>query len=197
MQLACSDALCRAIKDKHSKAVPAGVLVVILGDIFSNTIISVVSSYFPLSGATSEMRKFTNATYLEAETADPPINVSPFLAQELVTSPQQAERCVALTIVENCLESLCQVYIAELSKLSKYPSFDKLWIKIMSVLSYFLAGESKSQFKLRVDSAQMVKLCEEKLQQLLVAMEQNRIFEVREGLRSVTDGIIQHLSPNE
>ncbi|KAJ1388069.1 hypothetical protein B484DRAFT_460723, partial [Ochromonadaceae sp. CCMP2298] len=158
VQLACAEALCLTILDKHAYAVPAGLLVDVLGRIFApgivrlrDSIASAVDEDFSKSlGARGEGRggggggdsaDSASASSVSASSAnsasasasasqDPWVSVDPLA----VLQGELGEAAILL----HCLSSLSAAFLQHLEKLSAYPSFDKLWLSILQVLAHFV-----------------------------------------------------------
>lgn len=162
---ACAEALCQAILDRHSHAVPAGVLVDILGHIIAPMIVQLrdhlveeVNRALP-----SDVRKILTSKEAAALTQQQWVDVgavadaSAAEARDDPNPSEQGERNAAalrlsplgegvrpiggggtVSVLMECLSALCRSFLQHLRKLSVYPAFDKLWLCILAVLGHFL-----------------------------------------------------------
>jgi hypothetical protein len=175
---ACIDALCCAILDKHAFAVPAGVLVDILADIISPAI--------------------TVLGQCVAENI--PDNYSDFgvtIGEQIIKDEQNTETNARneesdLKQVEKILSALCEVFLNQIQKLASYPSFDKLWLRVLNVFGNLI---NINEAKIPRDEAKLQQLAKQKLKTIISALLLGGIFEIREGLWHVTKetvGLFQH-----
>lgn len=161
---ACAEALCQAILDRHSHAVPAGVLVDILGHIIAPMIVQLrdhlveeVNSALP-GGVRKLLTSKEAAALAQQQWVD--VGAAPDTAAEAREGDQPtghegrgltASRPGALSenglsaggggtvsVLVECLSALCRSFLQHLRKLSVYPAFDKLWLCILAVLGHFL-----------------------------------------------------------
>lgn len=113
------------------------------------------------------------------------------------------------SILEQCLDTLSLCVLDNFSRLSKYPSFDKLWLRTIQCLIHFtecptafeatLAGgnggsasvdssgqESRLSMLLKISATST-----QQLRLLLQAALQQKVFQNRQGLKSVTAEFIR------
>lgn len=154
---ACAEALCQAILDRHSQAVPAGVLVDILGGIISPMIVQLrdhlveeINRGLPPSiprilsskeaAAVSQQQQ-----WVTVDAADPAAGAPAATADGLPTLLHSHDWGTSssgtVSSLMECLSALCKAFLQHLKKLSSYPSFDKLWLCILNVLGNFLDSQ--------------------------------------------------------
>ena len=136
---ASASAMCQAILDKHARAVPAAVLMDVLGGVFTTMLLQLADGV--LAAVNKELPSSVPPVPLSAE-----LESSSFVQHSLVEGaaarrsswPAWASEEVEVNILENCLSTLCKAFISNLKKLSAYPSFDKLWLRLLFVLGFFI-----------------------------------------------------------
>lgn len=232
---ACAEALCTAILDKHAQAVPAGVLVEILGDIMPSAILTLGDNLIDdirkldqnpqaaephnripfnkenltthLSSATASLQKnWVNIKVKEELQIDMVSKSSEgsILHHDLNSSANSLApnvRSEEVSTVENCISSLAHAFLLYLRKLATYPTFDKLWLRILSIFSYFLGDHTNDESGIHYIAAQMDKhkdhhkvkelqsifsVCHDKLHHLLMIMITDGVFDKRHGLWIIT-----------
>ncbi|KAJ1393943.1 hypothetical protein B484DRAFT_275341, partial [Ochromonadaceae sp. CCMP2298] len=166
VQLACAEALCLTILDKHAYAVPAGLLVDVLGRIFApgivrlrDSIASAVDEEFSRSlgargggrggggggdsadSADSASASSVSASSANSASASASASEDPWVSVDplAVLQGELGEAAILL----HCLSSLSAAFLQHLEKLSAYPSFDKLWLSILQVLAHFVDPEQR------------------------------------------------------
>lgn len=89
-----------------------------------------------------------------------------------------------------CLTALCDTMTRHIHKLSLFPSFDKLWLRIMELLGMYIAavedGSSGISGEVFSHQSPLHQLTSAKLKELLETLAVNKVFLRREGLRSIT-----------
>jgi hypothetical protein len=107
--------------------------------------------------------------------------------------------------VASCLSALCETFIMQIDKLAGYPSFDKLWLRLIHVLGFFLGaphgfdhellrGADSSTGPSMVYSRELTKavgVSKEKIFHMVKALLDYGVFKHRRGLWSVTGDTIQ------
>jgi hypothetical protein len=160
---ACAEALCQAILDRHSHAVPAGVLVDILGHIIAPMIVQLRDHLVEEvnKGLPAEVAKLLTSKETAALAQQQWVNVD---ADATVAAAGQGaevagarnERALealltvvappgdhrgtggTVSVLMECLSALCRSFLQHLRKLAAYPAFDKLWLCILTVIGHFL-----------------------------------------------------------
>jgi len=244
VRVAAVDALSRSVADKHALAVPAGVMVDILGDIIVPTVLLLGESLFQscMRGESTEgvrtrsdSRQLRDEEMLEevlgsvSASEEPPYSVEVFrspketssthtfpsggntLARALLAAHQKNDSSTSsMGPAVECLNTLCDAFLRQLRKLSSYPSFDKLWLRILHVLGYFLGAPhgydplqlpvpSSRQHQQNQTTLKQLAYAEEaaknKLQQLLLVLISAGIFRSRTGLWTVSLDTIAQFRP--
>lgn len=230
---ACAEALCQAILDRHSHAVPAGVLVDILGGIIAPMIVQLrdhlveeINRALPEgvarvlsskeAAALAQQQQWVNVeadanapAASEREAADGTALASRERASSLLSSISSGERGGGtVSILMECLSAFCKSFLQHLRKLSAYPSFDKLWLCMLSVLGHFLdaalhgaeelADIARSWGRLSEETRHLVQdlfamlsASREHLQRMLQALATEKVFAARPGLLGITKESVQ------
>jgi hypothetical protein len=226
---ACAEALCQAILDRHSFAVPAGVLVDILGGIIAPMIVQLrdhlvdeVNRSLPAGLTRLLTAKEASAlaqqqwVNIDVDAATSPVaaggavrdatgNTGPGSARPdaLASLRGEVRSGGTVSVLMECLSALCRSFLHHLKKLAVYPSFDKLWLCVLTVLGHFLdchvhgaaelaeisgAWERLEEgTKLLVqDLYAMLGSSKDHLLRMLRALQQEQVFASRPGLLSVT-----------
>lgn len=233
MRLASVNALSLAILDQHASVVPPGVLINTLESIYvhvililgkrlsdicqqivqnrdSNSNIEQKSDYndmlrydeevrqksqFGTTTNERDERKIESGEYMK----DTPFSLHGIITTELVRPDEQKET----TII--CLSALCTVFISQFKKIMTYPSFDKLWLRLLHMFGYFLGAthgfdHSFLQSENIVDSfwkkelASTVQFSRSSFVQLLECMISHKMFHDRTGLFSITKETVAQFS---
>lgn len=215
---ACAEALCQAILDRHSQAVPAGVLVDILGGIISPMIIQLrdhlveevnrgLPSTIPRILSSKEAAAASQQQWVTVDAEPSSEGSSSAAAGALVATHERGGGTVS-SLME-CLSALCKSFLQHLKKLSSYPSFDKLWLCILNVLGNFLdsqlhgseelaaisrAWDSLSEDTRHVaqDLFAMLNSSRDHLLRMTRALVDEKVFTSRPGLLSVTKDTVMH-----
>lgn len=114
------------------------------------------------------------------------------------------------TVIEQCLETLALLILDNFARLSKYPTFDKLWLRTLQCLIHFseaptalIAAEGSSnsgmgfsgmavisdpvQSEERLRFLQQIsKTSTEQIRLLLNAIQESHVFEQRPALKTIT-----------
>lgn len=237
---ACAEALCQAILDRHSHAVPAGVLVDILGGIIAPMIVQLrdhlveeINRALPEgvarvlsskeAAAIAQQQQWVNveadanapaseegeATGSTGSAQQATARASRERAASLLSSISSGERGGGtVSIVMECLSAFCKSFLQHLRKLAAYPSFDKLWLCMLSVLGHFLdaalhgseelADIARSWARLSEETRHLVQdlfamlgASREHLQRMLQALAAERVFAARPGLLGITKESVQ------
>lgn len=242
---ACAEALCQAILDRHSHAVPAGVLVDILGGIIAPMIVQLrdhladeINAALPEgvarvlsskeAAALAQQQQWVNveadvnAASVEHEEDKIPLAATNGVALAPTDAQGPRERAASLlanissgeraggtvSILMECLSAFCKSFLQHLRKLSAYPSFDKLWLCMLSVLGHFLdaslhgseeladiarawARLSEETRHLVRDLSAMLGASREHLQRMLRAIAAEKVFAARPGLLGITRESVQ------
>lgn len=216
-------ALFDALLDRHAEAVPPGLLIEIIGNVLSPTIVKLgcfilddlvdhvddgeaSRSEKKISPRKSATMEFEELQYVKTTSHDSKAHgeMSAFISDIELKSQEPCSSNKSLVI--DALNCLNQVFLLHIQKLVQYPSFDKLWLRILFVFGYFLNtvpdstdptyvavvelarttrhGEELAE---KVSSAMQVQdSCNANLQVLLTTMAAERIFEKRGGLYIIT-----------
>lgn len=210
---AAVDALVSAVMDRHASAVPAGVLVKVLGDVVMPAVEQlgqrVLSQECPHSGPSPQLSHppFVQRNWMQVEMRQSAVqerelvdtdsesntttaarNDSSGAAPE--TDPEISTDCLApsckeLVAFKKCVEGLCTVFNRHIKKLSGFPAFDKLWLQLLDLLAGFLRAD--------YGSVAISRFAAQKLREVLQVLTVESVFERREGLRTVTEKLLADL----
>ena len=192
MQVRCAavHALSCAIVDRHVSAVPAGVLVNILGDIVVPTLLLLGESQIA-----NESRGSTPDAKAKGKSKS--VLLSPAAADVSIENLSSISAAYVKTVNLNLSNSpICQLlaalsstYLTQLHKLSSYPSFDKLWLRLLHVLGYFLGAPHGFEHNRGLISDHLhlaVDECKKHLEMMLQTMVASEVFKNRVGLWTIT-----------
>jgi hypothetical protein len=211
VRLAASKALSAAILDRHVRNVPIGLMVKILGDFYITVVLHLAeflvkereknlgSDSTPgSSGNEPTGRKKRNevkdSAALPVKAADN-ISVSALLVGDAVDESEFS--------VVPLLCTLCKVFVDQIKRLSTYPTFDRLWLRLIHVFGYMLgaphgfdhaaAFSSKSQRLVLTDELhRTVAAAGDHLATLINLLIKAEVFLERPGLWVVTkESILQ------
>lgn len=214
MQAAAVEALAGAVLDGHVAAVPCGVLVRILVDIVVPTSLLVGNSLVRIvaGGVAKGTKKMVSGNRQDSPTlkgARPSQSKSGMdvaggsaifssstgevesLIVAGIPNPASNDKVAAETI----LACLCSSLVKQLDKLSRYPSFDALWLRFLHVIGYYLEGphgfphkllEECSATKHGVELSRVVRFAQVQIEFLIDVLIRNDIFKKRLGLWQVT-----------
>ena len=204
VRLAAVDALSNALLDGHAVAVPPGVLVKILGDIVVPMVLFLGQALVQTAsgqrqkniGNRIEPGRIETTANLEGdsdvgEEATVVVNHADQSSDDAATS--------SLAPIERSLKCLSSSFLQQLPKLSRYPSFDNLWLRFLHVFGFFLGaphGFDHSQIlgqgskgrlhNHQVELAATVEMSRDHLSSLIALLAQGGVFRDREGLWDVT-----------
>ena len=156
-------ALTHAISDRHALVVPAGVLVDILGEVVVPTVLllgqGLVREALGAEAAQSEQEQARAAKTLRSQTRDEELlshltaltvegSSSDTRAPPAALSSSSLSRALAQPTPIKDLEGSAAELLAALTagvvrqavKLHRYPSFDKLWLRVLHMLGFFLGA---------------------------------------------------------
>ena len=180
---AASHALSRCILDRHIRAVPPGVLVNVLGDIVVPVILHLGENMIR-EGSSAPGSAFINESTTDVAFLG---EVASYGREVLLRSTEQ-DGVGRIPIIE-CIGSLCFVFEEQIRRLSAFPTFDKLVLRMLHVFGYFLGAGSNS-FDLDGNADQQIALVVAAalghLTAVLTLLKTLGIFEQRPGLWSVT-----------
>ena len=237
---ACAEALCQAILDRHSHAVPAGVLVDILGGIIAPMIVQLrdhlvdeINQNLPAGVAqvlsSKEALALAQQQWVNVEAESSSVTAGPGADDAAVALNNNSSSSSTVTegdrvreglsvlcatgserggggtvsILMECLSAFCKSFLQHLRKLAAYPSFDKLWLCMLSVLSHFLDASTHGDEELAHLSTAWTRLSEdtkhlvqdlfamlaasrEHLLRMLRALAAEKVFVDRPGLLGIT-----------
>lgn len=224
VRVASVAALTHAISDRHALVVPAGVLVDILGDIVVPTVLLlaqglVKSALISEQETEKQAKKITSqsrdedilaqmlgvyeirstAASLDGATSGPHLAAAApngsTLSRVLLTAPVVVMKGTTAEL----LSALSDACMRHLKKLFKYPSFDKLWLRILHVLGYLLGAphgfdHGVLSIKQKGSALAVDELCtavdtaKEQLSQLMASFSKAGVFKSRgAGLLNVTE----------
>lgn len=154
--------LCEALEEHHTESVPAGTLIDVLVHVLlpvTHVLVDFEIADFNkeyLNAITSSGRPPTVQTKKPHITPSKPVqkHVEPVIAQDWsivdkVDADPIAEHLRAVNsdssskqpdepITIKCLNALKNIFISRFKKLFNYPSFDKLWLQILHVLTHLI-----------------------------------------------------------
>lgn len=213
---AASDALISAVLDRHSSAVPPGVLIDVLGDIVMPVVSYVgqhildrpspslhcpaVSEPIVAPAGHQHASPHLQRNWMRVEMKDsavqekeiPDTDSDPQLLGDSNAEPQRSATSTdpELEMFRKCLSGLSLSLVRHLKRLSSFPSFDKLWLRFLELLVYFTHCSENAGTGTVSEGQTCVKELEdisvEKVRELLRALTDERIFLHKEGLRTVT-----------
>lgn len=191
---AASNALSRCILDRHIRAVPAGVLVNVLGDIVVPVILLLgeemirerdaanMSTRAEHAGQGSVLKESGTEVAFLGEMAS-------YGREVLLRSAEQDSNGSNLIPVIECMGSLCYVFEEQIHRLSTFPTFDKLVLRMLHVFGFFLGAPHG--FELTKNHADehlnmAVSAAREHLTSILSLLHTLGVFKERSGLWEVT-----------
>lgn len=214
VQAAASMALSRAILDRHVRAVPVGVLVNVLSDIIVPVVLLLGEESVKHAMQRAAQRSRTGT--IQSENTDAMVGISiddpsgtswgevevESYGKDVLKSVEQNRRDshtagshATIPVVE-CMRSLEKVFREQLYRLSVFPTFDKLLLRMLHMFGYFLGaphgfdhsilsnldGNGNSSVHQGIAAAGDI------LAAVLAMLQDNRkgIFDKRAGLRIVT-----------
>lgn len=214
VRLAASKALSAAILDRHVRNVPVGLMVKILGDFYITVVLhlaeflvkereknpgsdnSAGSSGKESNGRKKKRNETKDAAAVSGKVADS-ASVSTLLEGDAVDESEFS--------VVPLLCTLCKVFVDQIKRLSTYPTFDRLWLRLIHVFGYMLgaphgfdhaaAFSSKSQRLVLTDELhRTVAAAGDHLATLINLLIKAEVFLERPGLWVVTKESIMQMA---
>ena len=190
---AASNALSRCILDRHIRAVPPGVLVNVLGDILVPVIL-LLGEEMIRERDTGNHTKQQPVEAMGQGTAGEVAflgEVASYGREVLLRSAEQ-DGSKTIPVIE-CMTSLCFVFEEQIKRLSTFPTFDKLVLRLLHVFGYFLgaphgfsSSSSSSSSELDDRIKLVVTAAGEHLTAILTLLHNLGVFKHRSGLWVVT-----------
>ena len=214
VRLAATYALCTAITDRHVKNVPVGLMVKILGDVY----IAVVLRLAEFLVREKEVNGMDNGwSKVDAEGEDKKTNKNKekketpparrvsvivpkkkkedvLLNEEIVESDSPKDSEDTLSVIP-ILNTICKVFADQIKRFSSYPSFDRLWLRLIHCFGYFLGAHYGFDHAVLLPSQRVVfsdelyrsvKAAGDHLTALIGLLVTSGIFRERSGLWLVT-----------
>jgi hypothetical protein len=192
------NALCNAILDKHVLAVPAGVLVNILGEIVVQALMHLGES--TVFTETNKGGDNNNDDNIGNDEKTPSFDVeellrgtvSPSLLTHTTLSSTLSDTEVATSncgLIHQLFDSLTKAFLLQLKRLSHYPSFDKLWLRLLQLFGYFLSashGFDHSLYSKSKELSKAIKDAEYHLSRLLQQLIVDGVSQKRKDLWNIT-----------
>ena len=217
VRLAASKALSAAILDRHVRNVPVGLMVKILGDFYITVVLHLAEflvkereknigsdSTAGSSGKESTSRK-KNSKRNEVKDAPAaaalPGKATDSASVSAVLEGDAVDESEFSVVPLMC--TLCKVFVDQIKRLSTYPTFDRLWLRLIHVFGYMLgaphgfdhaaAFSSKSQRLVLTDELhRTVAAAGDHLATLINLLIKSEVFLERPGLWVVTkESILQ------
>ena len=160
VRLAASNALCSAILDKHVKNVPVGLMVKILGDVYIAIVLRLAEYLvreMELNGSNG-IRSKSNDDRLDASGDRSSSGKTKMKRKKdekqfptgggdvrstdndlQLSKDAVGEEDLSLTVMP-ILCTICKVFADQIIRFSSYPSFDRLWLRLLHVFGYFLGA---------------------------------------------------------
>ena len=191
---ACVSALFAAVQDRHIAAVPSGVLVEVLGDVLSPAI-TLLGSFAqtevpaaPGAGATAggpNLVEVMDEDWTRVSVEKQHQQSSTAVAVELPATGSAVQLC------ERGVAVLCTLLLRFTPRLIRYPSFDKLWLRVLFVLGSLLGpqdfvADSSDGSGPAAEPSALNQMAVEKLRESVSALVAAGVFRRREGLGRVT-----------
>ena len=223
VRLAASNALCAAIMDRHVKNVPVGLMVKILGDVYIATILKLAEFLVretEVSGSdTSRSGGYIDDDAVSNNTGDPAsrrnsnkeiskktkdvrVRSESRSGDKSVEQSSAAEGADSILTVIPTLSITCKVFADQLKRFSSYPSFDRLWLRLIHVFGYFLGSPYGFDHTTHLPPQHRIPSCElhrtvivasEQLSTLINLLVKSGIFRERSGLWLVTKDSLQQM----
>jgi hypothetical protein len=193
---AASNALSRCILDRHIRAVPAGVLVNVLGDIVVPVILLLGEEMIRerdvanISISTQSEHASQGSVSRESGTEVAFLGeVASYGREVLLRSAEQDSNGSNVIPVIECIGSLCFVFEEQIQRLCAFPTFDKLVLRMLHVFGFFLGAPhgfqlTKSHADEHLNMA--VTAAREHLTSILSLLHNLGVFKQRTGLWEVT-----------
>jgi hypothetical protein len=207
VQAAAVSAMTFTILDQHAHAVPSGVLVNILGDIFIPTALVICenmvrgSRHHPTMSPVASYEEMLRYDKAEREKSRCVIDGASSLSDKdltLVSTLEYANfghSAVRTSSEEydatiSCISAVSVVFTTHLRRICRYPSFDKLWLRLLNLLCSVI--HSCRQARLpghAIEHGQLTRTeetCRKLLLEVIGDMRRHDIFELRPGLQIVS-----------
>ena len=193
---AASNALSRCILDRHIRAVPPGVLVNVLGDILVPVILLLGEEMIRERDAGNHTKQQSVEATGQGTAGEVAFlgEVASYGREVLLRSAEQ-DGSKLVPVIE-CMASLCFVFEEQIKRLSTFPTFDKLVLRLLHVFGYFLGaphGFSSSSSSSSSNSSELddriklvVTAAGEHLTAILTLLHNLGVFKHRSGLWVVT-----------
>ena len=190
---AASNALSRCILDRHIRAVPPGVLVNVLGDILVPVILLLGEEMIRERDAGSHTKQQPVEAAGQGTAGEVAFlgEVASYGREVLLRSAEQ-EASELIPVIE-CMASLCFVFEEQIKRLSTFPTFDKLVLRLLHVFGYFLgaphgfsSSSSSSSSELDDRIQLVVTAAGDHLTAILTLLHNLGVFKHRSGLWVVT-----------
>lgn len=214
MRLAASKALSAAILDRHVRNVPVGLMVKILGDFYITVVLHLaeflvkerelnLASDNTAGSSGKETSRKKNAKRNEIKDAAASVHgkaADGASASALLEGDAFDESEFSVVPL---LCTLCKVFVDQIKRLSTYPTFDRLWLRLIHTFGYLLgaphgfdhaaAFSSKSQRLVLTDELhRTVAAAGDHLATLINLLIKSEVFLERPGLWVVTkESILQ------
>jgi hypothetical protein len=187
VRIASGNALAHAILDKHVHAVPPGVLVNILGDIVVPSLLLLGET---VVNELNNNNKDSGKYKVTSKNTEKEIEKSQYMKEFRNASKtmEESEYSPSKPIVE-ILCALSTVFLQQLKRLATYPSFDKLWLRLLHLMGYYLGAphgfdhatlKSDSPLRLAINGSR------EQLKNMLRILITGGVFKDRGGLWVIT-----------
>ena len=173
---AASHALSRCILDRHIRAVPPGVLVNVLGDIVVPVILH-LGEDMVREGPTAPGNGFVKDSHTDVAYLG---EVASYGREVLLRSTEQ-DGVSRIPVIE-CIGSLCFVFEEQIRRLSAFPTFDKLVLRMLHVFGFFLEAGNGFDGDADQQVALVVAAARGHLTAVLDLLTRLKIFEQRPGL---------------
>ncbi len=142
VRTAAMEALTQAVLDRHLSAVPSGILIRILGEIVIPTLLHLGQE---LRHA-AEVEAGVSASSAVSMTMTMAVSLSVSVpsvggdkgATDMDEKVEMEVGVLKACFVEECFSCVCSAFLRQLNKLSRYPSFDKLWLQLLQLFGFYL-----------------------------------------------------------
>lgn len=194
----CALALCECICDKHAGVVPNGILIDVLVHILIPAI-RVLGDQL--------VAEWHRDVLMSHPSSSPSWEVDEkewIAVDKHLVTPQHCDNAVVYSI-----ETLTKVITEHIKKLSAYPSFDKLWLQLLHIMSYFVGTQNSADHSLahtrdNIPSSNLTKQQQAMLETLTTVSLANleslirlliaeNVFAKRDGLLAVTRDYLQQV----
>lgn len=203
---ACASALCDTVRDRHAAVVPTGILINVLVHILIPVIRVLGDSAAVDGGKKVAVQSSSVKQPVETAATSSSWERDGWASTDTSSSSEQQSSVVL------CINTLAAVFLQHIKKLAAYPSFDKLWLQVLSVLSHFIGAKpgAEGEAAVSIDRAQgsgsaqassdqtayleyLSSTALEQLRILLSAMQAESVLQSRQGLLAITREHIQEV----